>query len=37
MDCFEAAYKGKKLERSLKHAVSKEVYEALKHDLEGHE
>ena len=37
MDCFEAAYKGKKLESSLKHAVSKEVYEALKHDLEGHE
>ena len=37
MYCFEAEYKCKKLERSLKHAVSKEVYEALKHDLEGHE
>ena len=37
MDCFEAAYKGKKLERSLKHTVSKDVYEALKHDLERNE
>ena len=34
MECFEAAYKGKKLERSLKHAVSKDVYETLKEGLE---
>lgn len=34
MDCLQAAYKGKKLERSLKHGVSKDVYETLQQDLE---
>ena len=33
LDCFEKAYKAKKLERSLKHQVSKDIYEALQTDL----
>lgn len=33
MDCFEMAYKGRKLERSFKGPVSKEVYEALRAEL----
>lgn len=33
-ECLQAAYKGRKLERSLKHAVSKDVYETLEQDLE---
>lgn len=31
--CFSDAYKAKRLERSLKHAVSAEVYEALRAEL----
>ncbi|MFR6482490.1 MAG: hypothetical protein ACLUPK_03880 [Veillonella sp.] len=34
---FEQAYKAKRLERSLKHSVSKEIYEALQRDLQEHE
>lgn len=33
IECFDKAYKAKKLERSLKHAVSKDIYEALRTDL----
>lgn len=33
-DCFTKAYKAKRLERSLKHAVFPEVYEALKEQIE---
>jgi len=31
--CFAAAYKAKRLEKSLKHAVSAEIYENLKEEL----
>lgn len=31
--CFTAAYKAKRLEKSLKHAVSPEVYETLREEL----
>lgn len=31
--CFEAAYKAKRLERSLKRTISPEIYEALRADL----
>lgn len=34
--CFEQAYKQRRLERSLKHQVSQEVYEALREEI-GHE
>lgn len=37
MSCFEQAYKAKRLERSLKHSVSKEIYEALQRDLQENE
>lgn len=33
LQCFETAYKGKKLERSFKRAVSRDVYEAVKAEL----
>lgn len=32
-ECFELAYKARKLEKSFKHAVSQDVYDALKDDL----
>ncbi|KGF48251.1 hypothetical protein HMPREF0872_01270 [Veillonella montpellierensis DNF00314] len=31
--CFEAAYTGKRLEKSFKRAISKDVYDTLKDDL----
>lgn len=31
--CFEQAFKAKRLERSLKHSVTAEVYEALRKEL----
>ena len=34
MECFEKAVKGKGLERSFKMAIPKEVYEALKKEME---
>ena len=37
MSCVEQAYKAKRLERSLKHSVSKEIYEALQRDLQENE
>ena len=37
MSSFEQAYKAKRLERSLKHGVSKEIYEALQRDLQENE
>ena len=37
MSCIEQAYKSKRLERSLKHSVSKEIYEALQRDLQENE
>lgn len=37
MSCLEQAYKAKRLERSLKHGVSKEIYEALQRDLQENE
>jgi Predicted nucleic-acid-binding protein implicated in transcription termination len=33
LDCLEAAYKGRKLERSFRGSVSKEIYEALRTEL----
>ncbi len=33
-ECLDKAYKAKRLERSLKHAVSKDIYEKLKDELE---
>lgn len=34
MTCFDSAYKAKRLERSLKHSVSPEVYAALQEALD---
>ncbi len=34
-ECFEKAFKAKRLERSLKKPVSLEVYEALKSEIEN--
>ena len=33
VECFEQAFKQRKLERSFKHAVSKEIYEALREEI----
>ena len=37
MSSIEQACKAKRLERSLKHSVSKEIYEALQRDLQENE
>ncbi|ETS93717.1 MULTISPECIES: RNase P modulator RnpM [Veillonella] len=34
VSCFEQAYKAKRLERSLKHSVSQEIYEQLRRDFQ---
>lgn len=34
LSCLDHAYKAKRLERSLKHAVSKDIYEALRENIE---
>ncbi len=33
INCLEAAYKAKRLEKSLKHSVSSEIYETLRNEL----